>query len=512
MITDTADTTAPSHTSEPTKQSPVVTRFAPSPTGYLHIGSLRTVLYNYLYTKKRDGKFMLRIEDTDRSRYVEGSIENLLQVLASVWLIPDEWPNNPWDNGPYLQSERLEIYQKYIQELLDKDMAYYCFCTPERLEELRAEQTGLWIPTKYDKKCRYLEPSEVEKRLAAGDSYTIRLKVPENQKVTFHDTIRGDIEVDTKDIDDQVLIKSDGFPTYHFAVVVDDYLMGVTDIIRGDEWIPSTPKHVLLYDAFWWKKPNFSHVPPLVWENKKKLSKRTGDVSVETFLEKWYIPEALLNYIALLGWNPKTTQEIFSIPELIEAFNITDVHRAGAVFDTERLDWFNGKYINNYESETLYNKLLTYLKRYDPIFAEQVESYPKEYNLKILDEVKTRMKKLSDYKLLTSFLYNDATELKEDMFMNEKMKISSLDDVKKSLEFALDVIAQWSIDFNSPESIKESFISSIKQAEMKNGQVLWPVRVALSMEQFSPGALELIYILGREKSIERIEKVLNQIS
>lgn len=242
----------------------VVTRFAPSPTGYVHIGSLRTVLYNYLYTKQNDGKFMLRIEDTDRARFVEGSVENLMHVLASVGLIADEGPNNPGDKGPYFQSERLDIYQEYIQKLLDDDKAYYCFCSSERLTELREEQQSLGLPTKYDKKCRYLTPQEVQEKLDAGLPYTIRLKVPDNTEITFEDAVRGKITIPSKDVDEQVLMKTDGFPTYHFAVVVDDYLMGVTDIIRGDEWIPSTPKHVLLYKAFGWEMPKFSHVPPLL--------------------------------------------------------------------------------------------------------------------------------------------------------------------------------------------------------------------------------------------------------
>ena len=490
----------------------VVTRFAPSPTGYLHIGSLRTVLYNYLYAKKNNGKFMLRIEDTDRTRYVEWSIENLLQVLASVWLIPDEWPNNPWEHAPYLQSERLEIYNTYIQDLLKKDMAYHCFCSSDRLEELRAEQTGLGLPTKYDGKCRYLEEKEIEKRLSEGEKYTVRLKVPKNQKIAFQDMIRGKIEVDSKDVDDQVLIKSDGFPTYHFAVVVDDHLMWITDIIRGDEWIPSTPKHIILYDAFGWEKPRFSHVPPLVGANRKKLSKRTGDVSVGIFLEKWYFPEAILNYISLLGWNPKTNEEIFSLDQLIDYFKLEDVHKAGAVFDVERLDWFNGKYMANYPSETLLNKLITYLKRYDSWFWEEIESFPKEYNLKILEELQTRMKKLSDFKNLTSFFYGSTKKLNESLIINEKMKITSLEEVQRYLQVSLNILQKSEVDLENLEDIKNVFIEKIQESGYKNGQVLWPTRVALSMEQFSPWALELIYILGREKSIERIQKVLNEIS
>jgi len=489
----------------------IVTRFAPSPTGYLHIWSLRTVLYNYLYAKQKDGKFLLRIEDTDRSRYVEGSVENLLHVLASVWLIADEGPNNPGDKWPYFQSERLDIYKEYIQKLLADDKAYYCFCSSERLTELREEQQSLWLPTKYDKKCRYLSPEEIQEKLDAGESYTIRLKVPENVDVSFEDAIRGKITIPSKDVDDQVLMKTDGFPTYHFAVVVDDYLMGVTDIIRGDEWIPSTPKHVLLYQAFWWEMPTFSHVPPLVWNDRKKLSKRSGDVSVEIFLEKGYLPEAILNYIALLWWNPKTTQEIFSLSELIEKFKLSDVHKAGAVFDIDRLDWFNGKYISSYELTTLWNKIKTYLSRYDKEFLEKISVFSEEYLLKILWELAPRMKKMQDFKELTEFFFEDVADLDTELIVNKKMKIETLSDVKKSLQAAIEILEKETFSDESVELIKNTFIEGIQNREMKNWQVLWPVRVALSMQQFSPGWLELIYIFWKEKSIQRIQKVLKQI-
>ncbi len=489
----------------------IVTRFAPSPTGYVHIWSLRTVLYNYLFTKQNDGKFLLRIEDTDRSRYVEGSIENMMNVLASVWLIADEGPNNPGANGPYLQSERLDIYQKYIKELIADDKAYYCFCTSERLTELREEQQSLWLPTKYDKKCRYHSVQETEDLLKEGKDFTVRLKVPENIEVSFVDGIRGKITIPSKDVDDQVLMKTDGFPTYHFAVVVDDHLMWVTDIIRWDEWIPSTPKHVLLYHAFGWEMPRFSHVPPLLGAGWKKLSKRTGDVSVESFLEKWFLTEAILNYIALLGWNPKTTEEYFTISELIERFKLSDVHRAWAVFEEDRMEWFNAHYIKNYNTQKLWDKLETYLHRYDSTFLNKILAFPAQYNLKILAELQTRLKRLIDFKELTPFFYDDPTQIDIDLFLNEKMKIESVEDVKNSLRLALKVIENSDIDVTNPESIKDTFIEKIKEAEMKNGQVLWPVRVALSGEKFSPGALELIYILGREKSIERIQKTLKVI-
>lgn len=490
----------------------IVTRFAPSPTGYLHIGSLRTVLYNYLYTKQRDGKFMLRIEDTDRTRLVEGSAENLQEVLASVGLIPDEGPNNPGEKWPYFQSERLDIYQNYIKKLLESGHAYYCFCSSERLDELRAEQQDLGLPTKYDKKCRYLSPEEVRANLDAWLPYTIRLAVPEGREISFTDTIRWKIIVPSKDVDDQVLIKTDGFPTYHFAVVVDDYLMWVTDIIRGDEWIPSTPKHVLLYEAFGWEMPRYSHVPPLIWNDKKKLSKRTWDVSVEVFLQKGYIPEAILNYIALLGWNPKTTEEIFSLSDLIERFKLEDVHKAWAVFDIERLEWFNSRYILSYSLENLESKLKTYLKRYNPQLLEILGNFPEDYNRKILSELQTRLRKFSEFEELTHFFYHEKEDLDISLFVNPKMKIADLQEVRENLQFAYDILMQESYDITDIESIKNIFIKKISEAGMKNGQVLWPVRVALSGEIFSPGALELIYIFGIEKSMQKLQKSLKLLS
>ncbi len=454
---------------------------------------------------------MLRVEDTDRSRYVEGSIENMLNVLASVGLIPDEGPNNPGENGPYQQSERLDIYKKYIAILLEKGLAYHCFCTSERLTELREEQKELGLPTKYDKACRFLSPEEVGEKLAKWTPHTIRLKVPENQDIVFHDTIKGKIQINSKDVDDQVLMKSDGFPTYHFAVVVDDYLMGVTDIIRGDEWIPSTPKHILLYDAFGWEKPNFTHIPPLVGADKKKLSKRTGDVAVEKFLEKWYLTEAIINYISLLGWNPKTTDEFFTMSELIETFDLKQVHKAGAFFDIERLEFFNSHYIKTTPIDELYNKLLTYLRRYNNEVAEKISGFDEAYNKKILSELSTKMKKFSEFEELTTFFYSDDISVDTDVLLNAKMKVPDVDAAKASLQVSLNILAKQGSDYNSVDEVKESFIEWIKAAEMKNGQVLWPARVATSGEQFSPGALEMIYILWVEKSRERIEKLLKDL-
>jgi nondiscriminating glutamyl-tRNA synthetase len=486
----------------------VVTRFAPSPTGYLHIGSLRTVLYNYLFAKKNNGKFMLRIEDTDRSRYVEGSIENLLQVLASVGLIADEGPNNPGTKGPYLQSERLPIYRKYVDQLISHKQAYHCFCSSERLDELRTEQSSLGLATKYDGKCRYLSSQEIDAELKTGKTYTVRLAVPKNKEVVFDDIIKGRVSVNTKDVDDQVLLKSDGFPTYHMAVVVDDHLMEITHVIRGEEWVPSTPKHILLYEAFGWDIPAFTHLPLLLGKDKKKLSKRVGDVSVESYLQKWFLPEAILNYISLLWWNPKTTEEIFSMSELIDRFELKEVHKAGAVFDIERLEWFNSRYIIKYETDILYNKLVTYLQRYDAEYLTHIKTFPETYIKKILTELKTRLKRLDEFKELSFFFFEDIGALKLDLIVNPKMKIDSLLDARTFLEFGLSVLKEKITNTDNIEIFKEIYISQIATSGYKNGQILWPLRVALSNQEFSPWALELLFLFWREKSIERIEKIL----
>ncbi len=481
-------------------------RFAPSPTGYLHIWSLRTVLYNYLYAKQKWWKFMLRVEDTDRTRLVEDSIENMLNILVKFWMTPDEGPNKDLGNWPYVQSERLDIYQKYIKELIEKKQAYYCFCTPEKLTALREEQMALKLPTKYDKNCRFLSEEEIQEKLNSWEKYTVRLKVPENTNVEFIDEVKWKISIPSKDVDDQILLKTDGFPTYHFAVVVDDYLMKVTDIIRWDEWIPSTPKHILIYRAFGWEIPKISHIPPLIWANKKKLSKRDWDVAVEQYLEKGYLIEAIINYLALLGWNPKTTEEFFTIEELIERFDLSAVHKAGAFFDVERLDFFNAHYLKNMQISELYSKLKKYLSEYDKEFLDKITNFSDEYNKKILSELSTKIKKFDEFKELTTYFYWENKSPEDELILNPKMKLENSYDVKKSLNITLDILNNE--EFETIEDLKNIFITKIKEAEMKNWQVLWPTRCVLSWEKFSPWAFEMIYILWKEKSVNRIGKYL----
>src|SRR3989338_6903326 len=356
----------------------VRTRFAPSPTVSLHIGSLRTALFSFLWARKNNGKFILRVEDTDKSREVAGSLQEIVQTLTDFGIAPDE--GFYWDNGlkekgefgPYLQSQRLEIYKKYAEELVSKNHAYYCFCSPQRLEELRKQQQDQKLPPKYDKQCLKLSPEEVKQKLTAGEPHVIRLNVPLDQKIRFTDLVHGEIEIPSNDIDDQVLLKSDGYPTYHLAVVIDDYLMKITHVIRGVEWIPSTPKHILLYSAFGWESPKFAHAPNILGKSGKKLSKRESDVSVKEFIEKGYLPEALLNFIAFLGWNPKTDQEIFTLIELIDQFSLEKLNKSGAVFDLDKLDWINGLYIRKMDPTELISKAASFFKKSGIYF----ENYP----------------------------------------------------------------------------------------------------------------------------------------
>ncbi|HCA41741.1 MAG TPA: glutamate--tRNA ligase, partial [Bacteroidetes bacterium] len=339
-------------------------RFAPSPTGYVHVGSLRTALFNYLFARHFNGKFIIRIEDTDRTRLVEGAVENLVEVLKNLGIDYDEGPIIGGDYGPYYQSERLDIYKKYCDELIQKGFAYYAFETPEELEEMKRLQQLEGKQTAYDRRARNLTQKEIDENLNSGKPYVVRLKVPLNEEIKFTDAVKGIIKFDSNQVDDQVLLKSDGFPTYHLANVVDDHLMKITHIIRGEEWITSVPKHIILYNAFGWEIPSMAHVPLLLNTDKSKLSKRQGDVAVEDFIKKGYLKEALINFVALLGWHPSekdgVSKEIFSINELIENFTIDRVQSSGAVFNLDKLNWMNNEYIKNYNLDELLNLSLPY--------------------------------------------------------------------------------------------------------------------------------------------------------
>lgn len=483
----------------------VRTRLAPSPTWYLHIWSLRTALYCYLWAKKNHWQYIIRIEDTDRTRLVEGAVEAILETHQELWIMPDEWPHHDGWYWPYTQSERLKEYAPRLHKLCDDWTAYYCFCTSERLEALKKEQEELKLPPKYDGHCRHIPLEEARERIAHWEKYTIRLKVPKGETIVFHDLIRGRIEFKTSEIDDQVLLKSDGeFPTYHGAIVIDDFLMGITHVMRWEEWISSIPKQVLTAKALGIELPLYAHLPNVLWADGKKLSKRTGDVSVSEYLKKWYLPEALLNFLALLWWHPKQDEEIMTMQTMIEKFEITDIHKSWAVLDPVKLDWMNGEYIKKMEIWELHERLGAYLKKYEAEFYESVFSQQDfDYNARIIKEVQGRMKKFDEFRILTHFIYWN-TQVRKDLLANPKMKIDTEDQWIDALRFVFPLLEN--ADFTSLDALKAPILLSITENGKKNGQILWPLRVALSWEEFSPGAFELAFILGKDKTLERIKR------
>ncbi|HYE22188.1 MAG TPA: glutamate--tRNA ligase [Verrucomicrobiae bacterium] len=493
----------------------VRTRMAPSPTGFFHVGSLRTALYNYLFAKKHGGKFILRIEDTDQNRIVEGALENIVQSLHEFGLEADEGPY--WENqikergdkGPYLQSQRLEMYRQYAQELVDKKAAYYCFCTPQRLEELRNSQEAQKLPPKYDKHCLKLSDEEVRKKLTEKEPYVIRLNVPADQTIRFTDLAHGEITISTNDVDDQVLLKSDGFPTYHLAVVVDDHAMEISHVIRGDEWIPSTPKHILLYSSFGWESPQYVHLPLLLSKSKKKLSKREGDVAVKDFIKQGYLPEALLNFVALLGWNPKTEQEVFTLKELIEQFDVNKLNKSGAVFDLEKLDWINGLYIRKLSAEDLLVKLEPYLKENN----FEIENYPKQYLVKIIKLEQERLKKLSEIGERVSYFFLEP-EYSPDLLIWKK---TDKETIRKNLNSIQVMLSGIPLENFNQEYLEREIKSFIEKNELKTGEVLWPLRVALTGVDASPGPFEIMDAFGvlsngKDLVLKRIETAKLKVS
>lgn len=485
--------------------SKVRLRFAPSPTGYLHIGGLRTALFNYLYARHMDGDFILRIEDTDQTRYVEGAVENLIRTLKWAGLDYDEGImldengnlHEEGEYGPYVQSDRVKegIYDKYINQLLDEGKAYYCFCSQDRLDNLRKQQLADGLTPKYDGLCRSLSREEAEKRVKNGEDYVIRLKLPNDTDISFEDQIKGKITFNTNDMDDQVLIKSDGFPTYHFAVVVDDHLMGITHVVRGDEWVSSTPKHIFLYDAFGWDKPQYVHLPPVLGKDKKKLSKRQGDVSVEGFVEKGYTQAGLINYIALLGWSPKTNTEILSMDDLIEQFDFDRVNKTGGIFDLKKLDWVNGQYIREMDLEELKESIKPYLLEASYIN----EGYDDEKLLLVADTWQTNMEKFSEIVDLTKNIFID---IKDVEFGEEEGKFLSTDDAKlleDSFLEELDKVSEVDMDFCS------SIMKTIQTKTGIKGKNLWfPLRAALTGNVSGPEMKNILYILGKDEMVKRL--------
>lgn len=487
------------------------TRFAPSPTGYLHVGGLRTALYSYLLAKKNNGEFLLRLEDTDRERFVADGALNILNSLYWAGVVPDEGlvlqdgeVGQKGDKGPYVQSQRLEIYQKYIKELLESGQAYYCFCTAQRLEEVRQICMLNKKQPMYDGHCKNISLQEAKKRIDAGEKYTVRLNMPKEGETVFNDLIRGEVRIKNEIIDDQVLIKSDGFPTYHFAVVIDDHLMEITHVVRGEEWISSTPKHIQLYKAFGWKAPEFAHLPLLLNSDKSKLSKRQGDVAVEDYRQKGYLPQALINFVAFLGWNPGDDREIFSADELIKEFSLDKVNKAGGVFNLEKLDWFNREYLKNLSDEKLVENILPWVEKED-WFKKDADI---TWLAKVFSLEKERVTTLTQMPQAVKFIFVIPNYAKEELIWKKS-------DQEKTIKILQSLVDFFAV-LNNSEYVKiimeGKILAWIKENSLDNGSVLWPLRVALSGQRNSPGPFEIAEVLGKDEVISRLNQAISKLS
>ena len=478
----------------------VRTRFAPSPTGFMHVGNLRTALYEYLVAKSQGGKFVLRIEDTDRERLVEGAQDVIYKTLEQVGLQHDEGPDVGGAYGPYIQSQRKDLYKPYAQQLVKEGKAYYCFCTKERLESLHNEE-GIGG---YDRHCRDLPQEEVQRLLDAGTPYVIRQKVPLTGSTTFEDAVFGSITIENKEIEDQVLLKADGYPTYNFANVIDDHLMHITHVVRGSEYLTSTPKYNLLYEAFGWEIPTYVHLPLIMGKNEdgsvSKLSKRHGSTSFEGLVAEGYLPQVITNYIALLGWAPKDNQEIFSLPELVQAFSIDGISKSPAVFDYDKLNWFNAEYIKAMGEEEFTTHAMPYYKE---VFGEQEKPWEVLYSI-----LPARITKFQEIPGLLHF-FQALPDYPVDFFVNKKSK-TNLENAPQMLEAALPVLEtlpQWDVN-----TIHDAMIALAGELGVKNGTLLWPVRIAAAGTLVTPGgAMEILTLLGREEALRRLRLGLEKL-
>ena len=482
------------------------TRYAPSPTGRMHVGNLRSALYEFLVAKHAGGTFMLRIEDTDQERYVEGAVDIIYRTLKETGLIHDEGPDKDGGYGPYVQSERMKtgIYMKYAKELIEKGEAYYCFCDKERLASLKTEvdEDGKSI-TIYDKHCLGLSKEEIEANLAAGKPFVIRQNIPNEGTTTFHDELYGDITVENAELDDMILIKSDGYPTYNFANVVDDHTMNITHVVRGNEYLSSSPKYVRLYDAFGWKVPVYIHLPLITDENHKKLSKRSGHSSFEDLVEQGFLKEAIVNYVALLGWSPEDNEEIFTLDELIKKFDYHRINKSPAVFDIVKLRWMNGEYLKRMDDDKFYEMAKPYLDKSLPA------DYDEAKRRKVAGMVKTRIEVFPDIDSHIDFL-RELPEYDIEMYTHKKMKT----DAQSSLSVLRDIlpILEEATDYSN-DALYAKLLEYVTEKGYKNGYVMWPIRTALSGKQMTPaGATEILELLGKEESLKRIKKGIEKLS
>ncbi len=477
------------------------TRFAPSPTGYMHIGNLRTALYTYIIAKKSGGTFILRIEDTDRERFVEGATEVIYDTLRDCGLDWDEGPDKDGGYGPYIQSERMGMYKEYAEKLVEMGQAYYCFCDKERMEKLREQQTAEGKTPSYDRHCRNLSKEEIAEKLAAGIPYVIRQKIALEGTTTFHDEIYGDISIDNSELDDQILLKTDGMPTYNFANVIDDHTMNITHVVRGNEYLTSAPKYELLYRAFGWDSPKYIHVEHIMKDAQHKLAKRDGDASYQDLMTKGYLSAGVLNYIALLGWAPKGENEIFTLDELIEEFDISGISKSPAIFDPLKLKAINAEHIRRLSKERFKEIAMPYVKQ---------GCSRSDINFDVLCEtLQVRTEVLTDIPPQVDFI-DALPEYDNELYTHKKMKTNaetSLDALQKVLP------VMEALDDYSAEGVHAALFSLIEQLGVKNGYILWPVRVALSGKPVTPcGAVELAAVLGKEDCIARIRKGIEQLS
>lgn len=475
-------------------------RFAPSPTGYLHVGGLRTALYNFLFARHYQGAMVLRIEDTDQTRYVEGATEDLIKTLRWAGIEYDEGPDVGGEYGPYVQSQRLAIYREKALQLVESEYAYYCFCTPEDLEQMRQEQLAKGLTARYDGRCRKLTPDEVRQKLNRGIPHVIRLKMPDEGETIFEDIIRGIVSFQNELQDDQILLKSDGYPTYHLANVIDDHLMGITHVIRGEEWLLSLPKHIQLYKAFGWEVPKLAHLPLLLNADRSKLSKRQGDVAVEDYIEKGYLPEALINFLALLGWNPGTDQEFFSMEELIQQFSLERVSKSGAVFDIEKLNWMNGHYIRELSEEKRAQFLSHFMEKAGFDISDE------ERTLKIINGIYKKINKGDDVAREARIFFEDEIEIRE----AEALEILKKETSKEVLETFLQKLEE--VDELNIDSFKQIMKSVQDQTGIKKQDLWMPVRVALTGVTHGAELPLIIEIFGKQKVVSFVAQVLRSVS
>jgi len=491
------------------------TRFAPSPTGFLHIGNLRTVLFEYLTAKALGGEFILRIEDTDQKREVEGAVESLINILNWVGIKFDEGPHVGGNYGPYIQTQRLDIYQKHAKELIDKGEAYYCFCTEDRLAKMREEQEAMKLPPRYDRCCRNLSKEEVEKRIAGGEKFVVRQKMPLDGEYTFHEELRGDLKFNAKDLDDHVLMKSNGVPTYQLASVVDDHLMEITHVLRGAEWLASFPKNILLYRSFGWEAPKFFHLSLIMNKEGGKLSKRQGDVAVEDFRKKGYIPEGLINFMLLLGWHPEGDNEILTLAEAEKLFKPENIGVSPAIFDIEKLDFFNGHHIRQKSLDDLVALCRPYLEENLALTTDERKKGDK-FLKKVLTLSRERLKKLSDITEQSKYFFKEKLEFDPAMIIWRKSDAAGAKAALADLKVFLEGIGEGEWEVKTLEEKVMGYIKEVSEKDgpstpLRTGDYLWPMRVALTGEKASPSPFEMAWALGKEETISKITDSISKL-